>query len=135
MAKLTGACLCDAVRFELNDEFQNFNFCHCKQCQRATGSAHACNLFTSPDDFRWTQGEDRVRRYDVPGRAISNAFCADCGSTLPYASRSGGAMIIPAGTLDISPASELEPRHIFWSERANWFDEMSEAPRHERFPA
>jgi hypothetical protein len=41
-----GSCLCGAVRFEVEGEFQRFYLCHCGHCRKDTGSApHAANLF------------------------------------------------------------------------------------------
>ena len=134
MKKITGSCLCGAVCFEVDDNFQQLNLCHCDQCQRATGSAHASNLFTNPENIRWTNGKDYVKRFDVPGRCISNAFCSECGSGLPYVSKTGGSLIVQAGTLNEVFASNPIVRHIFWSERAAWYDAAAAAGHHERFP-
>jgi len=48
MTHVSGSCLCGQVTFESKDDFQQFHLCHCIQCQKATGSAHAANLFTAP---------------------------------------------------------------------------------------
>ena len=134
MAKITGNCLCGEVEFELDGDFQYLNLCHCKQCQRATGSAHASNLFTDPGNIRWTKGEDSVRRYDVPDRVISNAFCATCGSGLPYISKSGNSLVVQAGALN-DPISKTTPmRNIYCSERADWYDECLAAEHYDTFP-
>ena len=132
--RITGNCLCGQIEFELEDDFQFFNLCHCKQCQRATGSAHASNLFTAPGNIKWTKGEDRVRRYDVPDRVISNAFCANCGSGLPYVSRSGKFLVVQAGLLNDPTNNPTPMRNIFWAERADWYDEALTAEHHDSFP-
>jgi len=134
MSRITGGCLCGAVSFELNDDFRSLNFCHCKQCQRATGSAHASNLFTDPDSIQWLSGENFIKRFDVPGRMISKAFCSECGAGLPYVSRSSGALVVPAGALDSFFDSNPDMRTIFWAERAGWYDSALVADRHDAFP-
>lgn len=134
MSKVTGSCLCGEVRFELENDFHYLNLCHCKQCQRATGSAHASNLFTNPDNIRWTKGEDRVRRYDVPGRAISNAFCVNCGSGLPYLSKNSNTLIVQAGALNEPLNKDTTMRNIFWTERADWYDQALAAEHIDTFP-
>jgi hypothetical protein len=134
MKKITGGCLCGAVCFEVDDDFHRLNLCHCTQCQRATGSAHASNLFTDPGNIRWTKGKDRVKRYDVPGRSISNAFCSECGSGLPYVSKAGGSLVVQAGTLDTAVTSTPKVRHIFWSERAGWYDTAATADCDDGYP-
>ncbi len=134
MSKITGHCLCGAVSFEVDDNFHELNLCHCKQCQRATGSAHASNLFTDPDNIRWTKGEQHVKRFDVPDRIISNAFCDQCGSGLPYVSKSGKALVVQAGTLDRAFNSSPQTRNIFWEERAAWYDAGMMADKFDTFP-
>ena len=134
MNTITGTCLCGAVRFEVDDNFEHLNLCHCKQCQRATGSAHASNLFTEPDNIRWTQGSEFVKRFDVPGRSISNAFCTECGSGLPYVSKTGKSLIVQAGALDEPVTSSPTMRNIFWSERAHWYDAGVLAGHYDGFP-
>lgn len=134
MKKITGNCLCGAVCFEVDDNFNQLNLCYCKQCQRATGSAHASNLFTDPGNIRWTKGKDHVKRYDVPGRCISNAFCTECGSGLPYVSKTGNALVVQAGALNDILVSSPTVRNIFWSERANWYDAATAAERDDAFP-
>ena len=120
MKTITGSCLCGAVCFEVDDNFQQLNLCHCDQCQRATGSAHASNLFTDPGNIRWTEGK--------------NAFCTECGSGLPYVSKTGKSLIVQAGVLNEAFASNPTVRNIFWSERADWYDATIDAEHVATFP-
>ncbi len=41
----TGSCLCGAVRFRIEGEFERFYLCHCSHCRKDTGSAHAAGQF------------------------------------------------------------------------------------------
>ncbi|MFT5193821.1 MAG: hypothetical protein ACI9EW_001369 [Cellvibrionaceae bacterium] len=134
MNKLKGSCLCGRVTYQVTADFAHFHMCHCTQCQKATGSAHASNLFTKAENFTWLSGAELVKRYDMPGRAISQAFCTECGSGLPFPSKSGsGMMVIPAGTLDDQP--EMSPQdNIFWNERANWYEDGLSAEHFDQFP-
>ena len=132
MQTLTGSCLCGLVTFEVQDEFDLFQLCHCTQCQKTTGSAHASNLFTAPGNITWLAGQDEIVRYDVEGRSISNVFCRNCGSRVPYLSLSGETLVVPAGSLNGTPT--IKPQaNIFWPERAGWYDEAVAAPPYETF--
>lgn len=133
MSKVSGTCLCGEIEFELDDDFEFLNLCHCKQCQRATGSAHASNLFTRLDNIKWIKGKQFVRQYDMPGRKISNAFCSKCGAGLPYISGSGKWLIVQAGLLN-QPIAPTPIRNIFWVERADWYDAAVAAEHHDAFP-
>lgn len=132
MKKLTGNCLCGAVTFEIEDDFDHFQLCHCTQCQKTTGSAHASNLFTNPESITWLSGTQDIVRYDVEGRRISNVFCRKCGSRVPYLSLSGEVLAVPAGSLNETPAMPAQA-NIFWPERADWYDEALLASRYETF--
>jgi hypothetical protein len=125
-----GSCLCGSVRYEVDPPHLRFVHCHCSRCRRATGSAFATNLVVAPERFRWTSGEHDIVRYDLPeARSFANAFCGMCGSTVPHATRSGRAVIVPTGTLDEDPGARPD-RHVFWSSRAPWTSAADSLPRH-----
>ena len=132
MTTLTGSCLCGNIRFEIADQFDHFQLCHCTQCQKSTGTAHASNLFTSPNNITWLAGQEDLVRYNQPGRRISNVFCKQCGSRMPWLSLSGDTLAVPAGCLDHTP--HLIPQaNIFWPERADWYDAGVAAERCDEF--
>ena len=129
---VSGSCLCGKVTFEIKNEFRLFQLCHCTQCQKSTGTAHASNLFTHPENIRWQSGQDSIVRYDVPGRRISNVFCRHCGSRVPWLSLSGESLAVPAGSLDGVPA--IAPQaNIFWPERAAWYDQGIQAAPYDTY--
>jgi hypothetical protein len=39
MSRITGGCLCGAIRYEYDGEPGAANYCHCADCRRCTGSA------------------------------------------------------------------------------------------------
>ncbi len=132
--EMKGGCLCGQVEYQVSGPFEAFHICHCSQCQRSTGSAHASNIFTTEDKIIWLKGEDLVKRYDPdePG-VISKAFCTHCGSLVPYISAKSGKLIIPAGSLCEDPG--IRPQdNIFWNDRAVWYDSVSDSPRYDAFP-
>ena len=76
----------------------------------------------------WTRGEDHARRFELPtARAWCNSFCATCGSSVPWLSRSGKLMIVPAGALEDDPG-ERPRRNVFFAARAPWYVHASELP-------
>src|SRR4051812_28722086 len=117
-SKVHGGCLCAAVTFEVRPPFQRMIHCHCSRCRKATGTGHATNLTTNPNQLTWLTGEASITRYDLPtARSYGKWFCAQCGSPVPRRTRNGKIMVIPAGSLDSVPA--LSPTdHIFWASRA-----------------
>lgn len=130
---LNGECLCGAVKFEVEDDFKAFYQCHCRQCQQLTGSAFASNLFTRPDNIGWLEGADKIASFVHPTRDFSKAFCADCGSALPFVTKSGAALIVPAGCLN-DPPTAIPQANIFTSEEAHWLKEGAQAIGFSEFP-
>ena len=118
--ELRGGCLCGAVQYSGRSPWIRFVHCHCGRCRKATGSAHASNLFAPADALTWTLGGENVQRFDLPTAAsFATCFCRTCGGPLPHLTRNGRAWVVPAGTLDECP--DLAPQaRIFWGSRAPW---------------
>lgn len=125
---ITGGCMCGAVRFEVEDDFQQFFLCYCEQCRKMTGSAHASNLFTRLDNIQWLQGKELIKHYEHPTRIFSQVFCTECGSPLPFVSKSGKALIVPAGSLDAEPSKKPDAQ-IFCKEQTEWHKAGIETPK------
>lgn len=134
MAKLTGQCLCKKVLFSVQDDFKAFYQCHCKQCQKLTGSAFASNIFTQPDNIEWLQGQEYVTHFEHSSRGFSKSFCKDCGSALPFVNKSKTSLIVPAGSLNEFP--DIRPQaNIFTDEEACWSEEGLKAKGFSGFPS
>lgn len=122
MTHVSGSCLCGAVIFEVQSAFDHFFLCHCTRCQKASGSAHAANLFGPGGTLTWLSGEDRVTQFVLPGTRHTRAFCATCGAPVP--NRNGGLLVVPAGSLDT--LVPLKPQaHICAQSRAEWDADLS----------
>lgn len=132
--EISGSCLCGEVRYRVRGPWIRFVHCHCSRCRKATGGAHATNLFAPPDNLRWLSGESSVIRYDLPtASSFATAFCRSCGAPLPHVTRSGSAWVLPAGSLDEEPSLSPQGR-IFWHSRASWSCAGDDLPRYEGYP-
>ena len=120
---ISGSCLCGGVTFEITPPFTAFRYCHCTRCQKASGSAHAANVFVPKAQFAWRAGEAHVKRFDLPtAQRFSVWFCDTCGTRVPHQVRGREDMLIPAGLLDQPPADMSRPQNsIFWGSRAPWY--------------
>ncbi|MBP6241234.1 MAG: GFA family protein [Hydromonas sp.] len=130
----TGTCLCGAVAYEISGNLGLFQYCHCSRCRKVTGSAFAANLFVAPTQFKWTQGEDKVGRYELENaKHFASSFCTQCGSNLPWLTKTGKAVVVPAGTLNQDP--NIEPKaNTFYASRAPWEKCVSELPAFDELP-
>ncbi|HKA44093.1 MAG TPA: GFA family protein [Burkholderiales bacterium] len=131
--KFTGSCLCGTVKFEITPPLSGFRYCHCSRCRKATGSAHAANIFLPESQFAWTAGEASVKRFNLPGaQRFSVWFCTNCGTRMPHKIPSRGDYLIPAGVLDQDPGKRPE-NSIFWASKAAWYVEPGQHPRHAEY--
>lgn len=132
---IKGGCLCGKVQYQVSGPFEAFHLCHCSQCRRSTGTAHAANIFTSADRLEWLSGEALIKRYTPAEEdVISKCFCTHCGSLVPYTSLKSGKLIIPAGSLYSDPGIAPDD-NIYWRDRAVWYDAGLDARRVEQDPA
>ena len=76
---ITGGCLCGAVRYEANESPSKGVVCHCRVCQRTTGSAFEAITIFPRTAFRFTKGEPKRYR---SSSIMEKCFCPHCGSTL-----------------------------------------------------
>ncbi len=82
MPPLTGHCMCAAVRFEVSTPLSGAVYCHCKRCQRRTGTAFSVSGLTHPGSFTVTEGRDAVRTYEPEDDGWLKSYCSACGSQL-----------------------------------------------------
>ena len=117
---IKGGCQCGAIEFEVTPPFDEFSYCYCKRCRKATGSGRSAVIATSPEQLVWTRGENKLRRWDLPtAGSFATSFCPECGSPLPRLTRSGNHAIVPAGSIDSD--IPVEPvYHEYLGSRANW---------------
>ena len=129
----TGSCLCQEVSFEIEGEFDSFFLCHCKYCQKDTGSAHAAALFSTTAQLNWLSGESNIKVFDLPSTRHKKSFCSNCGSALPNLQMDGQLVVVPAGSLDVEVS--IKPNaHIFVSSKANWDEQLADIPQVDKFP-
>ena len=103
MEKLTGQCLCGAVRIAVTPAKDELHACHCEMCRRWTGSAFV-EVDVRPEDLDVTG--------PVKTRATSDwaerAWCDDCGSTLWYGTLHDGAKHLAAGLFENAADAPLK---------------------------
>ncbi len=79
-----GGCVCGAVRYETLGEPMRVWLCHCRFCQRATGSAGMVEPTFPLERLRVTHGAParHDHRSEGSGRLVHIHFCAACGTKL-----------------------------------------------------
>jgi hypothetical protein len=117
--RLTGRCGCGAVRYEVTSPLVSASYCHCKRCQRRTGTAASANGRAEPGSFRVIQGEERLRAWKPEG-GWEKWFCGDCGSAMFSRHPEDELQIgVRLGTLDSDPGIRPSARQ-FLASAAPW---------------
>lgn len=76
-----GGCLCGAVRYRISEPAKFSSICHCRSCQRATGSPVSGFVGVTADHFTVLTGN--IALYESsPG--VRRGFCRQCGTSLTY---------------------------------------------------
>ncbi len=127
---IEGRCLCGTVRFAV-DAVRDMAHCHCSICRKHHGAAFATMARVSETAFRWTAGEETVRRCESsPG--FFRSFCGTCGSSLPGRSPAGG-WFVPAG-LFLEDPGRRPNAHIFAASKAPWYRIADDLLRFDGWP-
>lgn len=79
-----GGCLCGKVRYAVAQPPAWVTVCHCRFCQRATGSAYMIEPIFLISDLTVLCGTPRMyaHRSEGSGQLIHVRFCGDCGTKL-----------------------------------------------------
>jgi len=105
-----GGCLCGQYHYRFARESVLSTFhCHCKDCQKSTGSGKA-TLLMVPATALVTEGE--LKSYTVKGTegsSVSRGFCPNCGSPLvSQIEEMPDVRLVKVGTLEDSSWVEAD---------------------------
>src|ERR1700731_4766556 len=75
----TGGCQCGSVRYVLTGEPIRVGACHCRECQRQSGSAFGMFMPVKKDSLTVTGPTKQVTRKADSGNEVSGVFCPECG--------------------------------------------------------
>ncbi len=126
---LRGGCICNRVRYEINDEPLFVHACHCADCQRLSGSAFVVLLGVAESDFA-IEGEISTVTNPTPSGAGYDAnFCSRCATIIwnKYHFADLPIIAVRGGTLD-DPALAPPAYHIFTRSKQPWFELPQNAP-------
>jgi hypothetical protein len=112
-----GGCLCGAVRYAASSEPVRVTYCHCKFCQRATGSAYMVEPIFRKADLEIISGQPA--RYsqasEGSGKRVTVNFCAICGTKL---------------YLDLERFPEIFGVYGGTFDEPNWFERTPQMSKH-----
>lgn len=80
MTQMTGGCACGAVRYTAEVASPDAYLCHCRMCQKATGSVSIAFVNAKQANVTWDSGPDWYASSPIAKRP----FCAKCGTSLGF---------------------------------------------------
>jgi hypothetical protein len=119
---LAGGCTCRAIRYELRSAPIFVHCCHCRWCQRETGSAFVINALLEADRVVLTAGTPNVvLTPSNSGKGQKISRCPTCCVAVwsNYAGGRDAIRFVRVGTLD--EPDRLPPDiHIFTASKQPW---------------
>ncbi len=119
---LEGGCTCCAVRYRMTSTPLFVHCCHCRWCQRETGSAFVLNAMIEADRVVLLSGQPEI--VETPsnsGQGQKIARCPQCRIAVwsNYAGAGDKVRFVRVGTLD--DPDRLPPDiHIFAASKQPW---------------
>ncbi len=119
-----GRCLCGHVRYQIASLPEVMGVCHCKDCQRHSGSSFATMAEVDRSDFTFTAAAPSIYTGGVTesGNAAEIVFCPRCGSSIyTVLLNDPDRLLIKVGTLD--ETDWFRPEYHVWTEqKQKWID-------------
>jgi len=111
---MSGGCACGRIRFAAEIENDDAYLCHCRMCQRATGSVSIAFKNVKASDVRWESEPDWYDSSPIARRP----FCSRCGTSLGFRFKDGSEnMDLTIASFD--DPSRFRPTHHFGAESMN----------------
>jgi hypothetical protein len=109
--EMTGGCACGRVRYAVLVDNDDAYLCHCRMCQRATGSVSIAFKGVKQADLRWEREPDWYESSPIATRP----YCRECGTSLGFKFKDGSEnMDLTVASFD--DPSRFVPRHHFGAE-------------------
>ena len=121
-AVFAGGCTCRAVCYRMTSRPLFVHCCHCRWCQRETGSAFALNALIEADRVELLQGEvEVIATPSNSGKGQKISRCSKCRIALwsNYAGAGDALRFVRVGTLD-EPDRFPPDIHIFTASKQPW---------------
>lgn len=120
----TGGCVCGAVRYESSAEpLMVFN-CHCRDCQRTSGSPFATVLVLPTEAVTITGAVTYHTVTADSGNTFSHGFCPTCGSPL-FGQSSARPERLAIRVVSLDNPAWYRPTLDIWTARAQPWDHLN----------
>jgi hypothetical protein len=126
-----GSCLCNAIRFEVDEFEPQTGNCHCSMCRKFHGAAYATLAEARRENFRWIDGEELIKGYTADN-GTTRSFCSNCGSSLMFASPNADPDLVEISLGCFDDEVPIRPdAHIYVASGAKWVHPEDNLPQYE----
>jgi hypothetical protein len=108
--EMSGGCACGRVRYAATVRDDDAYLCHCRMCQRATGSVSIAFRSIMKADVRWEREPDRYKSSPIAMRP----YCRECGTSLGFEFPDSEKMDLTVASFD--DPSRFLPKYHFGAE-------------------
>ena len=109
--KMTGGCACGRVRYTVQIDNDEAYLCHCRMCQRSTGSISIAFKSVKQRDVQWEHQPDWYDSSPIAQRP----YCRECGTSFGFRFKEGSEnMDLTVASFD--DPSRFTPQHHFGAE-------------------
>jgi len=125
---IKGSCLCGAIRYEVNAPPVSTGYCHCRICQKFTGSAMSTWTAFPASAVRFL---DEEPRYFASTPIAERGFCPKCGTSLTFKlvrPHEAAFLVVFTSSLD-EPQNYAPAIHSGIENQLPWIDILDDLPR------
>ena len=106
--QMSGGCACGRIRYTASVDPDEAYLCHCRMCQRSTGSVSIAFVNAKLDAMSWEREPDWYESSPIARRP----FCSRCGTSLGFQFKEGSdKMDLTVASFD--DPSQFKPKHHF----------------------
>jgi len=132
---MKGQCSCGEIQFEMIENPLFTHACHCKNCQRQSGSAHALNAMIETKCVNVLSGTSegvKVETGSGMGQTIHRCPSCKIGLWSTYAAFGDGFSFVRVGSLE-DPGQYPPDINIFTKSKQPWVTLLDNIPATEEF--
>jgi hypothetical protein len=108
--RMEGGCACGRIRFAARIDNDEAYLCHCRMCQRATGSVSIAFKNLKKADVDWSRDPNWYESSPIARRS----YCSACGTSLGFAYPDSENMDLTVAAFD--DPSRFRPKFHFGQE-------------------
>jgi hypothetical protein len=123
-----GGCLCEALRYKVEEEPIDTGYCHCRSCQRSAGAPVLAWATFPIRAFTYIKGKPSVY---LSSTQSQREFCGICGTQIAFR-KVENAITIDVTIASLDDPAMLKPEYHIWTQsQISWFDTVDQLSRHQ----